>query len=247
MIALSGGFVKSKRSLARLVRVRYNHSIAAVGGLDTMDERLARRTRLIVYVTVALYAILVVYVLSRSAAPLVYNLARAAALFGFGTLFLAILSHEYLREMRKLFGQPFMTVHHILAVTGLVLVILHPVLIATLLRDPTQFVPRFDSLRTFLLLGGRPALYLILIAVLAAVVRRRLKDTWKVIHWLNYVAFVLVFAHSWMLGGNVSSSVLRFIWPLMLGVVVGVFLRKRLARTSPPRRPRQPRQTRGVQ
>ena len=198
-----------------------------------MDEKRASRLRLLVYLAVALYAILVIYLLSGSAAPLVYNLARAAGLLGYGALFLAILSHEYLREMRKLFGRPFMTVHHVLAVTGLVLITLHPVLIATLLRDPTQFVPRFDSLRTFLLLGGRPALYLILIAVLAAVMRRHLKDMWKVIHWLNYVAFVLVFAHSWMLGGNVSSSVLRFVWPLMLGIVVGVFLRKRLASAAP--------------
>ncbi len=198
-----------------------------------MDDKLARRIRLIVYIAVALYAILVVYLLSRSSAPPVYSLARAAGLFGFGALFLAILSHEYLREMRKLFGRPFMTVHHILAVAGLVLAILHPVLIAFMLRDPTQFVPRFDSLRTFLMLGGRPALYLILLAVLAAVVRRQLKDTWRVIHWLNYLAFVLVFVHSWMLGGNVSTSVLRFVWPLMLGIVVGVFLRKRLARPAP--------------
>jgi len=198
-----------------------------------MDDKVARRIRLVVYVAVILYVLVVVYLLSRSSVPLVYNLARAAALLGFGTLFLAILSHEYLREMRKLFGRPFMTIHHTLAVAGLVLVILHPVLLVILLRDPTQFVPRFDSLRTFLMLGGRPALYLILIAVLAAVARRRLQDTWKVIHWLNYLAFVLVFAHSWMLGGNVSSTVLRFLWPLMLGVVVGVFLRKRLARPAP--------------
>jgi sulfoxide reductase heme-binding subunit YedZ len=205
-----------------------------------MDAQRARRIRLLFYVVAALYALTVVYVLSRSRAPLAYNLARAAALFAYGTLFVTILSHEYMREMRELFGQPFLAVHHILAVTGLVLVILHPVLIAILLRDPRQLVPRFDSLRTLLLLGGRPALYLILIAVLTAVVRGRLKGTWKVIHWLNYVAFVLVFAHSWLLGGNVSTSILKFIWPLMLLTVVVVFLRNRLARTRLTPRPRQP-------
>ena len=211
-----------------------------------MDAKRARRIRLLSYLAVALYSVIVVYLLSRTSAPLAYNLARAAGLFGYGALFVTILSHEYRREMRKLFGRPFVTVHHILAVTGLVLVILHPVLMAIFMRDPRQFVPRFDSLRTFLLLGGRPALYLILIAVLAAavrpggrrpngVVRRRLKDTWRLIHWLNYVAFVLVFAHSWLLGRNVSSSMLKFVWPLMLVIVVVVFLRKRLVRTPPKR------------
>lgn len=203
-----------------------------------MDEHRARRIRSLFYLAVALYTAIVVYTLSRTTAPLAYNIARAAGLFGYGTLFVTILSHEYMREMRKLFGKPFVTVHHILAVTGLVLVTLHPALMAILMRDPRQFVPRFDSLRTFLLLGGRPALYLILIAVLAAIVRRRLKDTWKVIHWLSYVAFVLVFAHSWLLGGNVSTSMLKFVSPLMLLTVVVVFLRKRLVRTppTPPKR-----------
>jgi len=198
-----------------------------------MDAQRARRIRLLFYVAAALYAIIILYLLARSPASLAYNLARAAGLFGYGAVFVTILSHEYMREMRKLFGKPFVTVHHVLAVTGLVLVILHPLLMAILMRDPRQFVPRFDSLRTFLTLGGRAALYLILIAALAAVVRRRLKDTWKVVHWLNYVAFVLVFAHSWLLGGNVSTSVLKFISPLMLLTVVVVFLRKRLARTPP--------------
>lgn len=203
-----------------------------------MDEHRARRIRSLFYLAVALYTAIVVFTLSRTPAPLAYNIARAAGLFGYGTLFVTILSHEYMREMRKLFGKPFVTVHHILAVTGLVLVTLHPALMAILMRDPRQFVPRFDSLRTFLLLGGRPALYLILIAVLAAIVRRRLKDTWKVIHWLSYVAFVLVFAHSWLLGGNVSTSILKFVSPLMLLTVVVVFLRKRLVRTppTPPKR-----------
>jgi len=198
-----------------------------------MDENRARRIRSVIYLAIILYVAIVVYTLARTSAPLAYNIARAAGLFGYGTLFLAILSHEYLREMRKLFGQPFLTVHHVLARAGLVLAILHPVLMAVLMRDPGQFVPRLDSLRTFLLLGGRPALYLILLAALAALLRKRLKDTWKLIHWLNYAAFVLIFVHSWLLGRNVSTSILKFVSPLMLLTVVVVFLRMRLARTSP--------------
>jgi len=200
-----------------------------------MDEKHARRIRSVFYLAVVLYSAIIVYTLSRTSAPLAYTLARAVGLFGYGAVFVTILSHEYMREMRNLFGKPYLAVHHLLARAGLVLVILHPVLMAILMRDPGQLVPRFDSLRTFLLLGGRPALYLILLASLAAVLRRRLKVTWKVIHWLNYLAFVLVFAHSWLLGGNVSTSILKFVSPLMLLTVVVVFLRKRLARTPPKR------------
>jgi DMSO/TMAO reductase YedYZ heme-binding membrane subunit len=234
ILTFPDGFVKLSQGLLLPDWPSYARITASPmgGGLHTMDAQRARHIRLLFYVAVALYSLIVVYVLARTPAPLAYNLARAAALFGYGTLFVTILSHEYMREMRKLFGKPFMTVHHILAVTGLVLVILHPVLMAIMMGDPRQFVPRFDSLRTFLTLGGRAALYLILIAALAAVVRRRLKDTWKVVHWLNYAAFVLIFAHSWLLGGNVSTSILKFVSPLMLLTVVVVFLRKRLARKT---------------
>lgn len=195
---------------------------------DIMETRRAARIRLLFYTAICLYTILVFYSVLRSPAPLVYSLARAAGLLGYGALFMAILSHEYMRDMRRLFGKPFMTVHHVLAVAGLALSILHPVLLFVLTRDLTQFVPRFDSLRTLLLLGGRPALYLILIAFLAAVLRGRLKSTWRVIHWLNYLAFVLVFTHSWLLGRHASQGIFRLLWPAMLVSVVLVFARKRI-------------------
>jgi len=193
-----------------------------------MSDQQLRNKRLFIYLCVALLALIIIYTLLGTRSPLAWNLARAAALFAYSAMFLAILSHEYMREMRKLFGKPFLTVHHVLAVTGLVLVVTHPTLVAVLTRDPGAFVPRFDSLRTFLLLGGRPALYLFLIGALAAVVRGRIKNVWKVIHWLNYLAFGLVFVHSWLLGTNVSKGLLKFVWPLMAVIVLAVFVRKRL-------------------
>jgi len=193
-----------------------------------MDEKTLRRIRWSVYIFVVLLALIIVYTLYRTPSPLAWNIARAAALFGYSTTFLAILSHEYMREMRKLFGKPFLTVHHILARTGLVLIILHPITVAVLTRDPKAFVPIFNSLRTFLTWGGRPALYLFIIAILAAVLRGRIKNTWKFIHWLNYLAFALVFVHSWLLGTNVSHGLLKFIWPVMAGIVLVVFVRKHL-------------------
>ena len=196
-----------------------------------MTENTMRRLRVLIPAAVGLLALLILYTLYRTPGPLGWSLARAAALFGYGMLFLVIVSTEYMREMRKLFGRPFLTVHHILAVTSLALIIIHPIAVALASRDVTVFVPQFTSLRTFFALGGRVALYLIFIAVFAALLRARIKSVWRFIHWLNYVAFALAFVHSWLLGTNISTSALRFIWPVMAGIVLLIWAHKRLTQS----------------
>ena len=194
-----------------------------------MKESTLRWLRAVIPVVVLVLALLVVYSLLSTPAPTGWMVVRASALFAYVTLFLAIVSSEYQREMRKLFGQPYMRVHHWLARVGLVLIVLHPVLIAVLSKDPRVFVPRFTPWRVLLSLGGRPALYLFFIAALAGVFRARVKNPWKVIHWLSYLAFLLAFAHAWLLGSTVATGPLRPIWLMMAVVVVIVWLHKRLS------------------
>ncbi|MBC7261932.1 MAG: ferric reductase-like transmembrane domain-containing protein [Chloroflexi bacterium] len=192
-----------------------------------MDKSGWRR---LIYAFLTLWVGFVLYTLFRNPAPALSMAVRATALFGYTAVFLTILSTEYPREMRKLFGKPFLTVHHILAVTGLILMILHAVLFALLTQDVRVFLPRFDSLRLFLALGGRPALYLFALAALAAVVRGRIRNVWRVIHWLNYLAFALAFVHSWLIGTDVSNPLLRSVWVVLTGIVLLVFIWKRLLR-----------------
>nr|MBC7244491.1 ferric reductase-like transmembrane domain-containing protein [Chloroflexota bacterium] len=184
--------------------------------------------RRLIYIGLALWTGLMLYTLYSIPAPALAMIVRATALFAYTAVFLAIISSEYMREMRDLFGRPFLVVHHILAVAGLVLMGLHAVLYALLTRRLAVFLPRFDSLRLFLSLGGRPALYLFIIATLAAVWRRNIKNTWKLLHWLNYLAFALAFTHSWLIGTDVSTPLLRFVWAVLSGIVLVVFIRKRL-------------------
>lgn len=187
--------------------------------------------RRLIYVLLTVWVGFVFYTLFRSPAPPLSMVVRATALFGYTAVFLTILSTEYLREMRKLFGKPFLIVHHVLAVAGLILMSLHAVLFALLMQDIRVFLPRFDSLRVFLALGGRPSLYLFLLATLAAVVRGRIRNIWRVIHWLNYLAFALAFAHSWLLGTDVSHPLLRPMWAVLAGIILVVFIRKRVLRS----------------
>ncbi|MBM4467708.1 MAG: ferric reductase, partial [Chloroflexi bacterium] len=117
---------------------------------------------------------------------------RGSGLMGYLALFLSVLSSAYMRQTSRLFGRPFVKVHHILTVTGLVLVTLHPLGVAINAGSLRVFLPRFDSWVVFLKLGGRPAWYLIAAASLAAVLRKTIGRNWRGIHALNYVAFLLV-------------------------------------------------------
>jgi DMSO/TMAO reductase YedYZ heme-binding membrane subunit len=175
-----------------------------------------------------LWAALLLYTLFSVPNPLWRTILRAAALFGYTALFLTILATEYMREMRKLFGRPFLLVHHRLALLALCLIALHPLTYALSTGSLSVLVPIWSPLRDFLTWASRPALYLILIATAAGVVRNRLKSQWKFIHWLNYVAFFLVFVHSRLLGSDMASGILRLAWAVMAAIVLVVLAHKRL-------------------
>lgn len=161
---------------------------------------------------------------------------RAAAVLGYFAIFLAVISSAYMRQLFLLLGRPFVRVHHVLSVSGLVLVTLHPLGVAARSSDLGVFLPKFSSLYLFLSLGGRPAWYLIGAAVLAAVFRTRIKQSWRVIHTLNYIAFFLATGHAIMIGTDFVSPVMKAVAVVMALAIVGVFVQKRVQRSRLKRR-----------
>jgi sulfoxide reductase heme-binding subunit YedZ len=153
---------------------------------------------------------------------------RVAALSGYQAVFLAIVSSNYMRQMRRRFGRPFIQVHHALSIAGLSLVTLHPLLIAWDSLSLTVFVPRFDSWRVFLQLGGRPAWYLLGLASLAALLRRKIGRPWRLIHTLNYVAFWLASVHAILIGPSFQPTVTKAVAVLMSLAIVAIYVQKRL-------------------
>jgi sulfoxide reductase heme-binding subunit YedZ len=201
-----------------------------------MSESTVRRLRIVIPVVILVWVLVLLCTAFSTPGPSGWRIVRSAALLGYTALFLAILSNEYVRAMKKLFGRPFLAVHHILAAAGLVLIVVHPAAVVIVTRDPSNLVPRLDSVRSLLTFGGRPALYLFLVAAAAAVAHRRLAKSWRYVHWLTYAAFPLAFAHAWLLGTNASHGVLAVAWPAMFVVVVIVFVRKRLLRPAARRK-----------
>jgi sulfoxide reductase heme-binding subunit YedZ len=154
-------------------------------------------------------------------------LIRGAALMGYLAVFLSIVSSVYMRQVIRLFGHPFVKVHHVLSVTGLVLVTLHPLGAAINARSLGVFLPRFDSWVVFLELGGRPAWYLIAAASLAAVLRKTIGRNWRTIHFLNYLAFLLGTVHAVMIGTDFQHTILKAVSAALALVIVVIFIQKR--------------------
>ena len=156
-----------------------------------------------------------------------YWVVRGTAMVGYVATFLAILSSIYMRELYRLLGRPFVWGHHVLAVSGLILLTLHPAALAIETANAAVFVPRFDSWEVFFQLGGRPALYLMAIASLGALLRKSWRKGWRIIHMLNYVAFLLGTIHAIWIGTDLGQPFLRLIPIGMAIAIVAVFVHKR--------------------
>lgn len=154
-------------------------------------------------------------------------LIRACGLYANLFFFLAIISSEYMLQMRRTFGRSFINVHHQLSRIGIALMLTHPLAFA-FKEGAIVFVPVLYPPAAFLELAGRPALYIVLAAVLAALYRKKMPRKWKSIHALNYLAFLLIFSHAWLIGTDLQSLSMQFIWIVMLLGVVAVFMHKHI-------------------
>ena len=161
-------------------------------------------------------------------APPIRWVIRIAALLGYFCIFGAIVTSAYLRQMVKLFGRPFLKVHHTLSIAGLALVTIHPLAVAWQALSLGVFVPAVNSWYSFFSLGGRPAWYLLGVGALVAVLRGTIGKNWRLLHGLNYLAFWLATVHGIMIGTNVQNWVMRVVFGAMALGVLGVLVKKRL-------------------
>ena len=66
---------------------------------------------------------------------------RGPALLGYLFVFLSITSSAFVRQLTRFLGRPFIQVHHVLSVAGLVMVTLHPLGFAWLSRSLRVLFP----------------------------------------------------------------------------------------------------------
>ena len=193
-----------------------------------MPSRKAKNTHYLVLGGLALLALVVILVALEPRPAPIYWLIRGAALVGYLTIFTSILSSVYLVPLVRFFGRPFIKVHHVSSITGLVAMLVHPIALAWNSGSLAVFVPRFDSLRVFLTLAGRVVWPLVGIAALAAWLRKPIGKNWRTIHYLNYLAFWLVTAHAILIGTNFQSWVMRGLAIVLALITVFVLVKRRL-------------------
>lgn len=194
----------------------------------TLKDRRDNRIWYLALIGVALLALTVTLLLLQGPAPTFSLVIRGAALMGYMTIFLAILSSAYMRYLVRIFGRSFIKIHHILSVTGLALATLHPIAVAVAASSPSVFLPRFDSLRLFLQLGGRPAWFLLIAASLVALGRKAIGRNWLSIHFLNYVAFLLITVHALLIGTDFQGILVKAVGVILALAAGAVFVRRRL-------------------
>jgi len=190
-------------------------------------SRQPQNTWVLILCSVVLLLLTVGFVALDRYSTLLGGVIRVGALLGYLVVFLAALSSNYMRELTRFFGRSFTTVHHILSVIALAAMLVHAVAVAWNLQTAAAFLPSFASWYDFFRLGGRPSLILFVIASLTALFKTAIGKNWKVIHWLNYVAFILATIHAQMIGTSFTYPVIRVVAWLMTAVLLGVFVWKR--------------------
>jgi DMSO/TMAO reductase YedYZ heme-binding membrane subunit len=109
--------------------------------------------------------------------------------------------------------------------------VLRPLSFAIDVQSFQVFLPVLYPSLTFLELAGRPAFYLFIIAIITAVYRKKIPKSWKNIHLFNYMAFFMVSIHALLIGTDFSSTGMKILSFVMMAIVAGIFIHKRLKKS----------------
>jgi len=156
---------------------------------------------------IGLYILVVVLFLS-SPTPEYFDhnfFVRFFALTGFYFLSVSVLLTPFVREIYQLFGKPFQSIHHYFGAIGLAGATLHPVIFAVEESDLSVFVPDFSEWIVFWELAGRPAFFVIYIAVVGAFLRSKMRKYWRSLHSLMYLALIFIFFHGYLIGTDFDN------------------------------------------
>ncbi len=161
------------------------------------------------------------------AEDLAHILVRLFALYGYLFLGIAVLTTPFLKETIQAFGKPFLKIHHAFSILGLVFVTLHPVFNAVDRLSLSVFVPNFASWDIFWLLAGRPAFFILYIALLAAVLRAKAPKYWQYFHGLMYVVLLFGIVHANLIGDDFQNPWIMVMFNALFAAAIASFAIKR--------------------
>jgi predicted ferric reductase len=152
---------------------------------------------------------------------------RFAGLAGFVLLTMAAVITPFSHKIYRNVGTSFVKFHHLFAISGLILITLHPVFLTIKFMDTSVFIPQFWPIYDFLVLAGRPSLILIYIALAGILLRRSIPVYWRAIHALIWVALILGIVHGNLIGTDLKNPGVFILFNALAVVSVGAFIAKR--------------------
>lgn len=196
-------------------------------GKENSGKVALNKSFYLIYGIILLIIVFITYLILQTPEEPIVMLRRFAGTFGYLTLFLAIITSEYMTKIKKITGLPFMKAHHNLARIGILLMLIHPFTFILQGRGIQIFSP-ISPTNIFIAFGGRPALYLFLLAAGIAIYRKKYRN-WRKVHYLSYLAFLLVSIHALMIGEDFRFNIMRVLALAMAVAVIVVFIDKRSA------------------
>lgn len=193
-----------------------------------MHKKYYKNPKLIIITLFLLIVLLILFTVLRNPEDTLKMIYRFTGLCAYVFIFFVIVSSEYISKMKLLLGSSFIKVHHFLARAGIMLMLVHPIAFAIEKKDLMVFLPVLYPPIRFLELAGRPALYLFTVAAIVAVYRKKFIANWKKVHYLNYLAFIMVTVHAMLIGTDINSAVSKVTVTFMSLIVAGIFFHKRL-------------------
>jgi methionine sulfoxide reductase heme-binding subunit len=178
-----------------------------------------------IYGTILLIIAFIIYIVLQTPKEPIVMLRRFAGAFAYLTMFLVIISSEYMAKMRKISGMPFIKTHHNLARVGIRLIFIHPMTFV-LEVGIIQIFTLVSPTNLFIALAGRPAFYLFILAAGITRYRKRYRN-WRKVHYLSYLAFLLVSIHDLMIGEDFTLNIMKILALAMVAIVIVTFIDKR--------------------
>lgn len=164
-----------------------------------------------------------------------YLFLRLTGLYAFILIFIQIMLGAFINYWRMVFGPKILNFHMTEGLIAYGLVLAHPAFFllnaipANVPNPLGLLLPRFSSAYETYLSFGKIGFVLLTIAFFAAKFRSAgfLKKHWRKFHILNYIAFWLIFVHSFNLGQDTKTGPFMWLYPLMaILVVISIIYRR---------------------
>jgi len=164
--------------------------------------------------------------------PVVRELGKCMALAGIMILALQFALAARYKWVERPFGlDMLLRFHQRMAVFGAALLLAHPLLLAAG-GGGWRLLVGLDL--PWVIWLGKAALALLIFSVLLSLSQKKLNlkfERWRLVHdILGPVILISAFTHSWFVGDDLESALMKVLWAVVLAVTASVFLHHRFLR-----------------